>query len=128
MASPTTTSAPVADRREAMERPSRTVAPRVDIYETQDAFVLLADMPGVVPDGLDVIAERESLIVRGRVNPFAVTPEYSEFDLADYHREFRLTDDLDTDNVSATLHDGVLRVEIRKSERVQPRKIPVRTE
>ena len=129
MATETTpTTAPATTRREAPERTARTIAPRVDIYETEMAYVVLADMPGVTPDGLDVVAERDSLVIRGHVEPPAQKPDYQEFELGDYYRAFTLTEDLDTDRVTATLRDGVLRVEIPKSPRVLPKKIPVRTE
>jgi HSP20 family molecular chaperone IbpA len=123
-----TTAAPTPARRGAAERPTRAVAPRVDIYETDKAYVLLADMPGVAPDGLDVQAERGTLVIHGRTVRPETEPEYEEFELADYHRAFTLTEDLETDGISAVLRDGVLRVEIPKSPRVQPKKIPVRTE
>jgi len=55
-------------------------------------------------------------------------PTTRRFELADYYRAFSLTEDLDADNTTATLRDGVLRVEIPKSPRTQPKKIPVRTE
>jgi HSP20 family protein len=130
MATPTTdtmtTTTPA--RREAPARASSAIAPSVDIYETDTQFVVLADMPGVTSEGLEVIAERDSLVIRGRVERPEATPDYQEFELADYHRAFTLTEDLDTDGVKATLRDGVLRVEIPKSPRVQPKKIPVRTE
>jgi HSP20 family protein len=119
---------PATPRREALERTARTIAPRVDIYETETAYVVLADMPGVTADGLEVVAERDSLIVRGRVEPPPTPPDYQEFELGDYYRAFTLTEDLETDRVTAALRDGVLRVEIPKSPRVLPKKIPVRTE
>jgi HSP20 family molecular chaperone IbpA len=128
MATSSPTVAPGAARSRAAQRAAPIIVPRVDIYETPDRFVLLADMPGVAPDGLEVVAERDSLIVHGRVVPPDVVPEYGEFELGDYHRVFTLTEDLDTDDILATLHDGVLRIEIKKSQRVQPRKIPVRAE
>jgi HSP20 family molecular chaperone IbpA len=124
----TTAPTQAPERREAPERAVRTMAPRVDIYETEKSYVLLADMPGVTPDGLDVVAERDELVVRGRVERPTTTPDYQEFELADYYRAFSLTEDLDADNTTATLRDGVLRVEIPKSPRTQPKKIPVRTE
>ena len=74
------------------------------------------------------IAERDSLVIHGRVERSEGTPEYQEFELHDYHRAFTLTDDLDADRMTATLRDGVVRVDIPKSARVQPKKIPVRTE
>jgi HSP20 family protein len=123
---PTTT--PTTSRPRTADRTAGVVAPAVDIYETDKAFVLLADMPGVAPDGLDVVAERNELVIRGRVDPPASTPDYQEFELASYYRTFTLTDDLDTAGISATLRDGVLRIEIPKSPKVQPKKIPVRTE
>ena len=122
-----TTTAP-STTRETSDHPVRTVAPLVDIYETEKDYVLLAEMPGVEPDGLDVVAERETLVIRGRVKHPEVTPDYQEFELADYRRVFSLTEDLDTEGIVARLRDGVLRVEIPKSPRVQPKKISVRTE
>ena len=126
MATTGTTRAPA--RREAVGQAVRSIVPRVDIYETDTQYVVLADMPGVTSDGLDVVAERDSLVIHGRVEQTAATADYQEFELADYHRAFTLTEDLETDGVTARLQDGVLRVEIPKSPRVQPKKIPVRTE
>ena len=123
-----TTTPPEATRRETAERAARTVAPRVDIFEIDKAYVLLADMPGVPPAGLDVEAERDTLIIRGRVERPNTPPDYQEFELANYQRVFTLTEDLDTANITATLRDGVLRVEIPKSARLQPKRIPVRAE
>ena len=102
--------------------PTAPTIPAVD-----QAFVLLADMPGVHSDGLEVVCERESLVIRGRAER-SVKADYAEFELGDYYRAFMLTEDLDADRASASLHDGVLRVEIPKSARIQPKKIPVRTE
>lgn len=123
-----TITAPTQSEREAAERAARTVAPRADIFETDTAFVILADMPGVGPDGVEVVADSRTLTVRGRASRPPANVEYvhQEFELADYYRAFTLTEDLDTDRISGALRDGVLRVEIPKSERVQPKKIPVR--
>ena len=125
---PTTTAPATTPRRDGGGHTMSTVAPPVDIYETEKAYVLLADMPGVSPDGLDVVAEGHDLIVRGRVDPPAATPDYQEFENASYYRAFTLTEDLDPAGITATLRDGVLRLEIPKSERVRPKKITVRAE
>src|SRR5258705_13499184 len=124
----TTTPAAASTRPERTERAARTISPPVDIYETEKTYVLLADMPGVPPDGLEVVAERDELIVRGRAQRPARTPDYQEFELADYDRAFSLTEDLDAGGITATLRDGVLRIKIPKSPRMQPKKIPVRTQ
>ena len=128
MATMTQPTAPPPSRREMPERAPRQVAPAVDIYETDATYTLLADMPGVGPDGLEVVAERDQLIVNGRVERSSTPTDYQEFELADYHRTFILTEDLDAERIVATLKDGVLRVEIPKSPKVQPKKIPVRAE
>jgi HSP20 family molecular chaperone IbpA len=121
-------SAPEVQAPEKVDRSEVTVAPRVDIYETDKAYVLLADMPGVGNDGLDVTAERDELTIRGHVQDSEASPDYEEFVRTDYERVFVLTEDLDAAQIVATLKDGVLRVEIPKSPRLQPRKIPVRSE
>lgn len=106
----------------------RAVAPRMDVYETDTTFVLVADMPGVRPDGLEVAAERDVLTIRGRVTRPERAPEHQEYELTDFFQTLALTEDLDANGVSASLKDGVLRVTIPKSPTVQPKKIHVRVE
>ena len=130
MATDTMTAAPPSTEHET-ERTVRTVSPRADIFETDTAFVILADMPGVDPDGVELVADKDTLVVRGRVNRASKNVqdrqvEHREFEFADYQRTFTLTEDLDSDGITGTLRDGVLRVEVPKSPRVQPKKIPVR--
>jgi HSP20 family protein len=123
----TTTSALPAVR-ESAERTVSTLVPAVDIYETAEAFVLLADMPGVAPDGVEVLTERETLVVRGRAEGQSSDADYQEFELGEYRRAFLITEDLNVAAITAKLRDGVLRVEIPKSDRLKPKKIPVRAE
>jgi HSP20 family molecular chaperone IbpA len=130
MTTDTMTAAPPSTEHET-ERAVLTVSPRADIFETDTAFVILADMPGVGRDGIELVADKHTLVVRGRIsraptNVDARQVEHREFELADYHRTFTLTEDLDSDGITGTLQDGVLRVEVPKSPRVQPKKIPVR--
>ena len=130
MATETMTAAPPSTEHESGSA-VRTVSPRADIFETDTAFVILADMPGVGPDGVELVADQHTLVVRGRVgraptDDDARRVEHREFELADDHRTFTLTEDLDSDGITATLRDGVLRVEVPKSQRVQPKKIAVR--
>jgi len=120
-----TTTTAQNDMRTATDRETVTLAPPVDIYETETAFVLLADMPGVAPEGLELIVERNTLRIRGRAQETTGEPEYQEFELGEYRSAFAITDDLETDRITAALRDGVLRVEIPKSERLRPKKIAV---
>ena len=107
---------------------ARGVPPRIDVYETDASFVVVADMPGVRPGGLDVVAERDVLTIRGRVARPERAPEHQEYELADYFQTLALTEDLDANGVSANLKDGVLRVTVPKSPTIQPKKIHVRVD
>ena len=121
---------------ESGERPSNrlrddqggAVVPVTDIVETDVAFVIIADMPGVAPDRLEITAERDSLIIRGRVTRSTQPPHHREFALVDYAQRFTLTEDLDPARIRAALKDGVLRLTVPKSETVQPRRIPIQSE
>lgn len=107
-------------------RETEHVTPAVDIYETGNGHVLLADMPGVSREGLDVHVERDHLTIRGRVQPReGARAQHREFVLRDYYRAFSLSDDIDAEHITAALQDGVLRLTLPKSVRAQVRKIPV---
>ena len=110
------------------DEPSRTVPPVIDVFETETGFTIVAEMPGVAPDRLQVTAERELLTIRGRVTHPPQPPAHQEFELTDYHQTFTLTEDLDASKINAALKDGVLKVTIPRSPTVQPRRIEIRTE
>ena len=103
------------------------VAPPVDVRETPKGYALVADLPGVRPDGLDVHVERNRLTIHARVTPppQGSVPQHREFVLRDYHRAFTLADEIDTQNIQAVLKDGVLRLDLPKAPHAQVRKIQV---
>src|SRR6202000_185652 len=103
------------------------VAPNVNIFETQEGYVLEAEMPGVGKDGLDVTLEGTEITITGRRNPDTVArePLFRERNTADYRRVFELDPAIDTAKVSAKIEQGILTVTLPKSERVKPRKITV---
>ena len=111
-------------------RPGRTFSPTVDIFETDDAITVLADMPGVRPDGLSIDLREDVLTIDGRVaddlerdGERVLTREYAT---GGYRREFRLTNLIDRDRIDASLCDGVLRLTLPKAEAARPRRIEVR--
>ncbi len=109
----------------------RTYVPRVDIYAADDNFYLLADMPGVSQDGVDITLEKNQLTIRGRVENQDVDgyePSYAEYRVGDYERTFVLSDTVDRDQIEAVLKNGVLRVSLTKSEIAKVRKIEVQSE
>ena len=69
--------------------------PRVDIYEKGNGLVLVADLPGVSTNGLEVTLEKRVLTVYGRVEedrPEGYSPVYHEYDIGDFERQFTLAD------------------------------------
>jgi HSP20 family protein len=117
------------EKQTANGRPTRQeyVALNVNIFETQEGYVLQAEMPGVGKDGLDVTLEGTEITITGRRNPETTAGEtlFRERNTADYRRVFELDPAIDTAKVSAKIEQGVLTVTLPKSERVKPRKITV---
>jgi HSP20 family protein len=111
-------------------RTRRVYAPRTDIYETDEALILVADMPGVLPDGLDITLEGRQLTVRGRAGeytPAGYSPVYLEYGPGDYERSFVLSEEIDAERLEARLRDGVLHLTLPKAPTAQARRIQVRT-
>lgn len=103
--------------------------PATDIFETDDHVVLLADMPGVGPEDVEVTLERRALTIRGYAHPPA--PDgyrhvYGEYRTGDYERVFTLTEDIDQDDIRATTGNGVLRLELPKAASAKPKRIEVK--
>lgn len=105
-----------------------TFVPNADIYETEDAIVLLVDMPGVNESSVDINIERNVLTITGNVEP--AVPEgyslsYAEYRIGDYQRSFILSNQVDQEQIDATIHDGVLKLHLPKSG-PETRKIEVK--
>lgn len=103
------------------------LAPKVNIAETKDSFVLQAEMPGVNKEGLDVQLEGNELTIVGRreTGVPGAEPVYRESSARDFRREFVLDPSIDTSKLSAAIDQGVLTVTLPKAEKVKPRKIQV---
>lgn len=109
-------------------RGGNTYAPAVDILEAGDRFILLADMPGVRPEDVEIQYERGILTLHGRVRPRAgAEPDVlREYGLGDLARSFEVGDAIDTERIGAELRDGVLRLDLPKTETARTRRIAVR--
>ena len=111
--------------------PRFVFTPPIDIYETDEGLVLLADLPGVSLDSLELQVQDNKLILFGRVKapvPDAAELRYQEYQVGDFLRSFILSDEVDHDRVTATLTNGVLRVWLPKANRAQARRIRVTPE
>lgn len=111
-------------------RPSElpTLLPRVDVSEDKGGITLLADLPGVPKDKLELRVERDTLQIEGEIvpeTPDKLEPMYAEVQVSRYRRAFTLSPELDTSRIEAQLRDGVLTLRIPKHEHAQPRRIEV---
>lgn len=107
------------------------LAPPVDIYENGKSITLLADMPGVSPEHLEIDLNEGVLTITGRVVPVASAQEevvVREYRPATFQRQFTLAQSVDQSKIEARLENGVLHLELPKVEKAQPRKIQVKGE
>jgi len=111
-------------------RPGHVFRPDVDILERSDAYVVVADLPGANENSIDIRLEKGVLSLDARLAHEAESewrPIHSEYREGAYHREFRISEDIDPSGVSAKMKEGVLELHLPKSAESQPRTITVQT-
>jgi HSP20 family molecular chaperone IbpA len=109
-------------------KPGPVFTPNVDIFETEKEITLLADMPGVKADDLNVDLRDDTLTLTGDVSPAIGIPGeklYEEYETGRYYRQFSLSEVIAQDKIDASLSDGVLRLTLPKVEKATPRRIAV---
>jgi HSP20 family protein len=111
-------SVPQNNEASASATRARQLALPVDIYEAADELLLLADLPGVEPEGLTVSFEAPELRIEGRRGAGDSASVYS--------RTFRVSEQIDPSGISAELTAGVLKLRLAKAAHTKPRKIEVR--
>jgi HSP20 family molecular chaperone IbpA len=110
-------------------RARKAYVPRADIFETKDAVVVVADMPGVDENSIDITLEKGILSINGFVEqdqPQNYSPAYAEYEVGDYFRRFTLSNEVDQENIQATVKNGVLRLHLPKVGPAQAKKISVK--
>jgi HSP20 family molecular chaperone IbpA len=103
-------------------------APRTDIYGTDDGLVVLADMPGISSETVDITLERRVLTIRGRSEdqpPEGFSPTYAEYRPGDYERVFTLSEDIEPERIAAKIKNGLLWVHLPKAGPAQTKRIQV---
>jgi HSP20 family protein len=113
-----------------VERAQTILKPRIDLFEADSAIVLVADMPGVSEENLEIVLDKDRLTISGRTTdntPEGYRSVYSEFCQGEYKRSFFVSDDIDRDNIEASFENGVLRLSLPKAEKAKPHKILVQT-
>ncbi|MES2901538.1 MAG: Hsp20/alpha crystallin family protein [Pseudomonadota bacterium] len=116
------------ERRQESASREGILMPPVDVIEDAGGITLVADMPGVSKDNLNLRLEAHSLTIEGALS-MALPPDmqsrYAEVRSQRYERTFALSRELDGEQATAQLAHGVLKVRIPKAQHAVPRKIPV---
>lgn len=102
--------------------------PAVDIFETEKEITLLADMPGVKADGLNIDLRDNILTLTADSAPVGGANEEDvlvEYETGRYYRQFTLGELVNQEKIDAKLTDGVLRLTLPKVEKAAPKKITV---
>jgi HSP20 family protein len=105
-----------------------SISPVVDIFETENDFFLIANLPGVERSNIQVKLDDKSLIVFGKINfEEAVNRKYilNEKEIGNYFRSFKISDSIDKEKINARYDNGQLIVTLPKHDRVKPRKIDI---
>ena len=108
--------------------PGRTYTPSVDISESEESLWLWADVPGVDENSIDVQLENNQLTIEGRVSLDEypdLTPVYTEYQVGNFVRSFRVSESIDMDRIKAIVRNGVLELELPKAEQARARRIAV---
>jgi HSP20 family protein len=130
---------PLRDLRAWQERLERLSAhssdawtPPVDVYETEDRYVIAAELPGLIRDQIELLIEDVRLTIRGhRADRDPASGEVIHFHQVErgrgpFSRAFDFADKIDVNKVSAEFTNGVLTVTLPKAAPSPPLKIEVR--
>jgi HSP20 family molecular chaperone IbpA len=102
--------------------------PAIDIFETDDGLTLLADVPGLAKDDLEINFDQGVLTLEGKASHVQSGEKlFREFSVTGYYRQFRIPESIDPDKTSAELKDGVLTLQLHKAEAAKPKRIEVKT-
>jgi HSP20 family protein len=113
----------------APTRAETALQPPVDVFEDAAGITLYADLPGVPKDKLHLEIDADTLTIEGEAQldlPGDLEANHAEITVPRYRRVFTLSRELDTEKVSAEMHQGVLKLRLPKAAHAQPRKIEVR--
>ena len=121
----------VRERQEVKDeqtRPGRTYVPDVDIYETPESLWLSVDLPGVDETSVQVNLSNGVLSIDGQVtlkDYDELSPRYTEYGIGNFARRFSVSTEVDTARIAGRMRNGVLELELPKTERAKPRQIPI---
>jgi HSP20 family protein len=105
----------ITKKNQAMQQnEERTAIPPLDVYENDNEFLLVADLPGVAQGAADVTLEHDRLVLKAT-------------GVRKFRREIVVPPSVEAEKVSAAMKAGVLTVHLPKRAPYQPRQIQVKT-
>jgi HSP20 family protein len=123
------------EQKGELSTPERTrggvaFTPRVDILETDAKLLLYADLPGVRPEDLDIRFENGELILLGKCSARNNNANHllTEYGVGDFYRVFSISEAIDGSGIDASLKNGVLTVQLPKTEKAKPKRISVKAD
>lgn len=123
----------VQEKKELVSKEEKTVpvryfVPTTDIFETEDALVVVMEVPGVARENVTVDVESDTLRVEARIgqaNYGGLEPLYAEYNVGHFARAFSLSNKIDRQQIGAQLADGVLTLTLKKAQEAKPRRIAI---
>ncbi len=113
--------------REETRASEHYIRPSVNIIETEEGLMLIADIPGAAKESLDVNVEKGVLTITAPVSyKMPGQPLYTEFELGSYYRQFSIPEMLNNEKANADFTDGILTLHVPKSGAAKPRKIEIK--
>ena len=102
------------------------IRPPIDIFENEDGLTLKADLPGVSKDALNIGIDQGLLTIEAKAQSNLTGEQVlREFLPRNYYRQFQVPDEIDAENISADMDNGVLTLKLPKSEAAKPRRIEI---
>jgi HSP20 family molecular chaperone IbpA len=115
--------------REETRASDKYIRPAVNIIETEDGLTLTADIPGAAKENLDLNVEKGILTISVPVShSMPGNAAYTEFELANYYRQFTIPESLDHEKAKAEYANGILTLRVPKAEIAKPKRIEVKVE
>lgn len=112
-----------------VNRTDNSWVPSMDIHEESEKFVITADLPGLTSDDIEIFVEHDRVTIKGerKLERRVEDKDFGRFERLEgsFQRSFKLPDNADLDQVSASNRDGVLEIVIKKQETIASRRIKV---
>ena len=118
-------------KKDTYDQDEQVIVPPVDIYETENEYVVKADMPGINKENVEITLENNLLEIIGVVKndeKNAKDIKYREYSMYNYYRTFNVGNDIDSNHITANMDSGVLTLILSKREEVKPKRIEISVE